>query len=40
MEILAAVPAVFTWLVAGCAGACALASLARGLDAMLDLDAR
>lgn len=40
MEILAALPTALLWLVAGGAGAFALVSLARGLDVVLDLDAR
>ena len=40
MEILTTVPDGLTWLAAGGAGALALATFARMLDAMLDLEAR
>lgn len=38
MEIAPMIPEWLTWLAAGCAGCMALAALARGLDAVLDLD--
>ena len=38
MEIVPVVPDWLTWIAAGCAGALALAALARGLEAVLDLD--
>jgi hypothetical protein len=40
MEVFAAIPDWLTWLAAGSAGACALAALARSLEAVLDLDWR
>ena len=40
MDILTAVPEGLTWLAAGGVGAFALASLARMLEAMLDLEVR
>ena len=39
MDLFAAMPEWLVWSTAGCAGAIALATLARMLDAALDLDA-
>lgn len=38
MEIALVVPDWLTWTVAGAAGVLAIAALARGLEAMLELD--
>ncbi len=38
MEIAPVVPDWLTWIAAGGVGALALAALARGLEAVLDLD--
>lgn len=39
MELALVVPDWWTWIAAGGAGVLALAALARGLDALLELDA-
>jgi hypothetical protein len=39
MELALVVPDWWTWIAAGAAGVLALAALARGLDALFELDA-
>ena len=39
MEFAPVIPDWWTWIAAGVAGLLALATLARGLEALLDLDA-